>query len=59
MLFAGVAHTTALAGELQPLLRRRYLTILLDGLRPVEGRALPGKPLDFAQLDRLKKRSAR
>jgi AcrR family transcriptional regulator len=59
MLFAGVAHTTALGGELQPLLRRRYLTILLDGLRPVDGRALPGKPLDFAQLDRLKKRSAR
>jgi AcrR family transcriptional regulator len=59
MLFAGVAQTTALAGELQPLLRRRYLNIILDGLRPDFGRPLPGKPVDFAQLDRLKKRRER
>ena len=59
MLFAGVAHTTAVAGELQPVLRERYLSIILDGLRPVEGRCLPGKPLDFAQLDRLTKRTAK
>jgi len=59
MLFGAVAHTTALAGELQPVLRQRYLSIILDGLRPVDGRCLPGKPLDFAQLDRLKKRTPR
>ena len=34
LLFSGVAHTTALAGDLQPVLRQRYLTIILDGLRP-------------------------
>jgi AcrR family transcriptional regulator len=56
MLFAGVAQTTALAGELQARLRDRYVSIILDGLRPDAARALPGKPVDFAQLDRIKKR---
>ena len=54
MLFSGVAHTTALAGELQPVLRQRYLTIILDGLRPLNATELPGTPLDFPQLDRVK-----
>ena len=48
----------ALAGDLEPMLRQRYLTIILDGLRPIEPSQLPGKPLDFAQLDRIKKRRA-
>jgi len=56
MLFSGVAHATALAGDLQPMLRRRHLAIILDGLRPVSGTSLPGKPIDFAQLDRVRKR---
>ena len=34
MLFSGVAHATAIAGELQPVLRERYVRIILDGLRP-------------------------
>ena len=55
MLFSGVAHTTALAGDLQPVLRQRYLTIILDGLRPLNATELPGTPLDFPQLDRVKK----
>ena len=59
LLFSGVAHTTALAGDLQPVLRQRYLTIIMDGLRPTAASELPGKPLDFAQLDRLKKRRAK
>ena len=42
MLFSGVAHTTALAGDLQPVLRQRYLTIILDGLRPLERDRAPG-----------------
>jgi hypothetical protein len=33
--------------------------VILDGLRPTEHTALPGRPLDFGQLDRLKKRRAR
>ena len=59
MLFAGVAHATALAGELQPVLRERYVRIILDGLRPKEASELPGRPLDFAQLRRMKQRRAR
>ena len=59
MLFSGVANATARAGALQPELRERYVAIILDGLRPLEATALPGRPLDFAQLERLKKRRAR
>jgi AcrR family transcriptional regulator len=59
MLFSGVAHTTVVAGEIQPTLHERYVNVILDGLRPTEHTELPGKPLDFGQLDRLKKRRAR
>ena len=59
MLFAGVAHATALAGELEPMLRERYVRIILDGLRPKEASALPGRPLDFEQLRRIKQRRMR
>jgi AcrR family transcriptional regulator len=54
MLFSGIAHATAVAGELQPMLRERYVRIILDGLRPRDASALPGRPLDFAQLRRMK-----
>ena len=54
LLFSGVAHATALAGDLQPVLRRRYVALILDGLRPLEASRLPGRPLDFAQWHRLK-----
>jgi AcrR family transcriptional regulator len=59
MLFSGVAHATALAGDLQPALRERYVAVILDGLRPLEASTLSGEPLDFAQLERLKQRRAR
>jgi hypothetical protein len=59
MLFSGVAHATALAGELQPALRERYVAIILDGLRPLDASTLAGDPLDFAQLERLKARRSR
>jgi AcrR family transcriptional regulator len=59
MLFSGVAHTTVVAGEIQPTLHERYVNVILDGLRPTEHTELPGKPLDFGQLDRLKRRRAR
>jgi AcrR family transcriptional regulator len=59
LLFAGIAYGTALAGELQPVLRERYVRIILDGMRPREASALPGRPLDFAQLRRVKQRRTR
>jgi AcrR family transcriptional regulator len=59
LLFAGIAHATALAGELQPALRERYVRIILDGMRPRVESELPGKPLDFAQLRRMKQRRSK
>ena len=57
MLFSGVAHATALAGDLQPVLRKRYVALILDGLRTPEASQLPGRPLDFAQMQKLKKKA--
>ena len=59
MLFSAVAHATAIAGDLQPALHKRHVTIILDGLRPLHATKLAGRPLDFAQLERLKKRRER
>ncbi len=56
MMLSGVAHATAVAGDLQPVLSDRYLRIILDGLRPKGASALPGEPLDFDALQRLKER---
>jgi AcrR family transcriptional regulator len=54
LLLAGVAHATALSGGLQPMLRDRYVRIILDGLRPGDARDLPGRPLDFDDLQRAR-----
>jgi AcrR family transcriptional regulator len=55
MMISGVAHATALAGDRRGVLRDRYLRIILDGLRPdAAGDPLPGRPLGFAELRRLK-----
>jgi hypothetical protein len=60
MMFSGVAHATAVARDLPPVLRKRYAAIVLDGLRPGAASTLPGKPLGFDQLRRLqRKREAR
>jgi AcrR family transcriptional regulator len=59
MLLSGIAHATALAGDLQPALRERYVAIILDGLRPLEATRLSGRPLDLAELERLKSRRNR
>ena len=56
-MFSGVAHATALAGDLQPVLRRRYVALILDGLRPLEASPLPGKPLDFQQFRKIKRKN--
>jgi AcrR family transcriptional regulator len=54
MLFSGVAHATSLVGEHQAQLRQRYVAIILDGLRPLAPTALPGRPMDYATLQRIK-----
>jgi len=59
MLFSGVAHATSTLGPLEPALRERYMRIVLDGLRPVDASPLPGRPLDFAELRRVRRRTAR
>jgi hypothetical protein len=59
MMFSGVAHATAVAGDQGAALRERYLRIILDGLRPNDASTLPGEPLDFDGLRRLKERRAR
>jgi AcrR family transcriptional regulator len=59
MLFSGVAHATAIAGDLQPVLRERFVRIILDGLRADDPTALPGRPLDFTQLRRMRQRRAK
>jgi AcrR family transcriptional regulator len=57
MLFSGVAHATAVAGEYAPKLRERYVRIVLDGLRPDGVSTLPGRPLGFSALRRMKERA--
>jgi len=59
MLMSGVAHATALAGDLQPMLRERYVRIALDGLRPGDTSPLPGRSVSFAELRRAKQRRAK
>jgi AcrR family transcriptional regulator len=55
MLLAGMAQASSLvAGE--PTLRERYLAVLLDGLSPIGARSLPGSPLGYDELDRLRAR---
>ena len=57
MLFSGIAHATAVGGDLQPVLHERYVRIVLDGLRPDDASPLPGRPLGFAELRRMKQRA--
>jgi AcrR family transcriptional regulator len=52
LLFAGIAHAAALAGDIDRTLRQRYLAIVLDGLRPLDPTPLPGRPLGFGDLNR-------
>jgi AcrR family transcriptional regulator len=59
LLLSGVAHATAVAGDLQHGLRDRYVRIILDGLHPNGATDLPGEPLDFARLQYLKQQAKR
>jgi AcrR family transcriptional regulator len=61
LLFCGIAQSAALAGDVGPVQRRRYLTIVLDGLRPLDPTPLPGPPVGFDDLAqaRTKRRRSR
>lgn len=59
LLFCGIAQSAVLAGDVGVTQRRRYLTIVLDGLKPAEPSALPGRPLGFADLERARRRALR
>ncbi len=58
MLFAGVAQITAVSGA-DATLRERYVAVMLDGLRPAAATPLPGKPLQYRDVDRLLARRSR
>ena len=59
MMLSGVAHATAVVGEGQHELSDRYVRIILDGLRRHGANPLPGEPLDFPALQRMKQRARR
>jgi AcrR family transcriptional regulator len=48
MLLSAISHATALTGD--PGLRERYISIVLDGLRPHDPSPLPGQPVHFAEI---------
>lgn len=58
MLFSGIAHAVEIAGDFEPTLHQRYINIILDGLRPLEANPLPGRPLGYSDLQRLKKKGS-
>ena len=41
VLMAGIAHATSLTFDIDPMLRHRYLAIMLDGLRPLDPTPTP------------------
>jgi AcrR family transcriptional regulator len=55
MLFAGIAQITAIVGG-DRAVRDRYVAVILDGLRPSAANPLPGRPLRYGDLDKLKQR---
>ena len=48
MLLSAISHATAQTGD--PQLRERYLSIVLDGLRPHDASPLPGGPVHFSEI---------
>ncbi len=55
MLLSAISHATSLNAG--PEARERYISIVLDGLRPHDASPLPGRPLDFAEIQKSKRRS--
>lgn len=58
MLFAGIAQITAVAGG-DPAVRERYVAVMLDGLRPAAANPLPGKPMQYRDVDKILQKRAR
>ncbi len=58
MLVSGIAHVVQVTGDFEPTLHQRYVNIILDGLQPIEASHLPGKPLTYADLNRLRNRKS-
>jgi AcrR family transcriptional regulator len=56
LLFSGAAHAMSVVGDVQPVLRERYVRIILDGLRPHGASPLPGRALGYQELRKLKER---
>jgi len=56
MLLSGIAHAVEIGVDFEPDLRQRYINIILDGLRPLNTSPLPGRPMSYDDLQRLKKR---
>jgi AcrR family transcriptional regulator len=52
MLLSAISHATALTGD--PELRQRYISIVLDGLKPHDASPLPGRSLHFADIQKSK-----
>jgi hypothetical protein len=52
MLLSAISHATAQTGD--PVLRERYLSIVLDGLRPHDASPLPGEPVHFSDIRKAK-----
>ena len=51
-VLSAISHATAQTGD--PLLRERYLSIVLDGLRPHDASPLPGEPVHFAEIQKAR-----
>ncbi|MCW3043525.1 MAG: TetR family transcriptional regulator [Actinobacteria bacterium] len=54
MLLSAISHATALTGD--PELRDRYISIVLDGLRPHDASPLPGRPVHISEIQKSKPR---
>ena len=50
------ARSTSVSSDVDATQRRRYLTIVLDGLRPAVPSPIPGRPLGFDDLERARRR---
>lgn len=50
VLFAGIAHASTLTAHLEPGQRDRFVTVMLDGLRPFGASPLPGRPMTLQDL---------
>jgi AcrR family transcriptional regulator len=53
LLLSGVGRSIWITGEHAPVLTRRYLAVILDGLRAPGATSLPGHPLTLDDMSRI------